>query len=160
MFKLYTHEDVDDAQPYECCKFETESYDRLQKEQGRWIPRHYGLVIWDFQLGVILQRVPGDPLDEAQIDVERLPRDLPSIVDKLNKGKVWGDLNCTNLIDDGEQIWLIDFDTAFEIENRHVVAGTDAQLAQISKELKDNPSKKQDIQNEWYIYVKPPHVKR
>ena len=137
IFKLYTPEKSDDAYPYERAQTETDRYHRLQEEQGRWIPRHYGWVVWDFQIGAILERVPGQPLNIANVNVDRILRDLPLIVKKLNAANVLGDLDCTNLIDDGKQLWYLDLDISFETGRDYIQSGNNEQLQRFMAELKE-----------------------
>ena len=134
IFKLYMqHEEW--APPNERCAWEDKRYNRLRGEQGCWFPRHYGLGVWHYQFGSIIQRVPSEALNKAQINAGRLRHDLPIIVDKLNKANVLGDIHSGNLVDDGSQIWLIDFDTAWESEPELVTGANEHALKQVLKEL-------------------------
>ncbi|MCJ1326589.1 hypothetical protein MMC10_003254 [Thelotrema lepadinum] len=133
IFKIYMEHE--DSPPYARCAMEDRSYNRLRAEQGRWFPRSYGLAVWHYQFGSILQRVPGEALNKAQINAARLRKDLPIIVDKLNKANVLGDIHSRNLIDDGNQIWLIDFDAAWETDPELVTGANTYALEQIFEEL-------------------------
>ena len=128
------------APPNERCATEDKSYNMLRAEQGRWFPRHYGLAVWHYQFGSIMQRVPGEALNKAEINAGRLRRDLPVIVDKLNKANVLGDVHSGNLIDDGSQIWLVDFDAAFGCDLHEVSGMNMYSLEQILKELDERDS--------------------
>lgn len=140
---------------------EVEAYKRLERVQGRGVPRCYGLTIFQYRLALLLQYIDGVTLevriilyqsikitkvsvdikgqDQKKTDQESkaasISGSIAKVVSMLTSYGIKGDIKADNIVCNGDRITILDFDDAEQDSHYWVKVENEGGLSELLKSM-------------------------